>query len=336
MGDVKGRIFSGVQPTGNLHLGNYLGAIRNWVRLQSDFDCLYCIVDLHAITVPQDPDGLRANTREVTAGLLAAGIDPATNIIFNQSQVAAHAELAWIFNCVARLGWLNRMTQFKEKAGKHRENATVGLYAYPTLMAADILVYQATHVPVGDDQKQHLELARDIAQAFNSMFGEGFFPQPEPIIQEAAARVMSLRDGSKKMSKSDPSEYSRLNMNDGADEIAKKIRKARTDADPLPGEPAGLESRPEAANLVGIYAALTDRSVAEVCTEYAGASFSDFKGRLTEVAVEALAPVGEEMKRLLAAPGDIDAVLRDGAERAQALAAPIIADAKRMVGFLKP
>ncbi len=336
MGEVKGRIFSGVQPTGNLHLGNYLGAIRNWARLQGDFDCIFCIVDLHAITVPQDPDGLRANTREVTAGLLAAGIDPATNIIFNQSQVAAHAELAWIFNCVARLGWLNRMTQFKEKAGKHRENATVGLYAYPTLMAADILVYQATHVPVGDDQKQHLELARDIAQAFNSMFGAEFFPQPEPMIQEAAARVMSLRDGAKKMSKSDPSEYSRLNMNDGADEIAKKIRKARTDPDPLPGEPAGLESRPEAANLVGIYGALTDRSVADICAEYAGASFSDFKARLTEVAVAALGPVGEEMKRLLAAPGDIDAVLRDGGERAEALAAPIIAEAKRLVGFLKP
>ena len=336
MGEVKGRIFSGVQPTGNLHLGNYLGAIRNWTRLQDDFDCLYCVVDLHAITVPQDPDGLRANTREVTAGLLAAGIDPKSNIIFNQSQVAAHAELAWIFNCIARLGWLNRMTQFKEKAGKHRENATVGLYAYPTLMAADILVYQATHVPVGDDQKQHLELARDIAQAFNSMFEPEFFPQPEPIIQEAAARVMSLRDGLKKMSKSDASEYSRLNMADGADEIARKIRKARTDSDPLPGEPAGLVSRPEAANLVGIYAALTDRLVSDVCGEYADASFSDFKAKLTEVAVEVLAPVGEEMKRLMRAPGDVDAVLRDGGERAEALAAPIIAEAKRLVGFLQP
>ena len=331
-----GRIFSGVQPSGNLHLGNYLGAIRNWARLQHDYDCLYCIVDLHAITAPQDPATLTANTREVAAGLLAAGIDPASNIIFNQSRVAAHAELAWIFNCVARLGWLNRMTQFKEKAGKHREAATVGLFAYPTLMAADILLYKATHVPVGDDQKQHLELSRDIAQAFNSTFGADFFPLPEPIIQTAAARVMSLRDGSQKMSKSDPSDYSRLNMADGADAIALKIRKARTDPDPLPGEPAGLENRPEAANLVGIYAALTDRSVADICRQHADARFSDFKAELTEVAVATLAPIGDEMKRLMAAPGDIDAVLRAGAERARALAAPVIAEAKALVGFLDP
>jgi tryptophanyl-tRNA synthetase len=331
-----GRIFSGVQPTGNLHLGNYLGAIRNWARLQDDYDCIYCIVDMHAITVPQDPAELRANTREVAAGLIAAGIDPAANIIFNQSQVAAHAELAWVFNCVARLGWLNRMTQFKEKAGKHRDNATVGLYAYPTLMAADILLYKATHVPVGEDQKQHLELARDIAQAFNSMFGVEFFPPPEPMIFADAARVMSLRDGSKKMSKSDPSDYSRINMTDTADEIALKIRKARTDPDPLPGDPAGIEGRPEAANLVGIYAAFTDRSVGQVCAEFAGAPFSEFKARLTEVAVSVLGPIGAEMKRLVAAPDQVDAVLRDGAERARAIAEPILREAQELVGFLRP
>lgn len=329
-----GRIFSGVQPTGNLHLGNYLGAIRNWARLQQDYDCLYCVVDLHAITVPQDPKELAANTREVTAGLLAAGIDAKENIIFNQSQVPGHAELAWLFNCVARLGWLNRMTQFKEKAGKHRENATVGLYAYPNLMAADILLYKATHVPVGDDQKQHLELSRDIAQAFNSMFDVDLFPQPEPIILETAARVMSLRDGSKKMSKSDPSDYSRINMADSADDIAQKIRKARTDPEPLPAEASGLETRPEAANLVGIFAALSDRTVAEVCAEFAGASFSDFKGRLTDLAVESLGPIGNEMKRLVGDPSEIDAVLKDGAERAHALAEPILREAQDAMGFV--
>ena len=329
-----GRIFSGVQPTGNLHLGNYLGAIRNWARLQKDYDCLYCVVDLHAITVPQDPKELTANTREVTAGLIAAGIDPKENIIFNQSQVPGHAELAWIFNCVARLGWLNRMTQFKEKAGKHRENATVGLFAYPNLMAADILLYKATHVPVGDDQKQHLELSRDIAQAFNSMFNVELFPQPEPIILETAARVMSLRDGSKKMSKSDPSDYSRINMADTADDIAQKIRKARTDPEPLPAEPGGLETRPEAANLIGIYAALSDQPVAAVCAEFAGASFSDFKGRLTDLAVANLGPIGDEMKRLAGDPAEIDAVLRDGAERARALAEPILREAQDAMGFV--
>jgi tryptophanyl-tRNA synthetase len=330
------RIFSGVQPTGNLHLGNYLGAIRNWARLQADYDCIYCIVDMHAITVPQDPAELRANTREVAAGLLAAGIDPSANIIFNQSQVAAHAELAWIFNCVARLGWLNRMTQFKEKAGKHRENATVGLYAYPTLMAADILLYKATHVPVGEDQRQHLELARDIAQAFNSMFGVEFFPLPDSMIFADAARVMSLRDGSTKMSKSDPSAYSRITMTDTADEIALKIRKARTDPDPLPGDPAGIADRPEAANLVGIYAALADRSVGQVCAEFSGAPFSEFKARLTEVAVSVLAPIGAEMKRLAAAPDHVDAVLRDGAERARAMSEPVLREAQELVGFLRP
>jgi tryptophanyl-tRNA synthetase len=331
-----GRIFSGVQPTGNLHLGNYLGAIRNWARLQHDYECIYCVVDLHAITVPQDPKELAANTREVTAGLIASGIDPAANIIFNQSQVPGHAELAWLFNCVARLGWLNRMTQFKEKAGKHRENATVGLFAYPTLMAADILLYKATHVPVGDDQKQHLELARDIAQAFNSMFSVDLFPAPEPIILETASRVMSLRDGSKKMSKSDASDYSRLNMADSAEDIALKIRKARTDPEPLPESASGLESRPEAANLVGIYAALGDSTVDAVCGEFAGATFSDFKGQLTELAVSVLGPIGAEMKRLVGDPAHIDAVLRDGAARAQAMSEPILREAQAAVGFVRP
>jgi tryptophanyl-tRNA synthetase len=331
-----GRIFSGVQPTGNLHLGNYLGAIRNWVRLQHDYECIYCMVDLHAITVPQDPVELAANTREVTAGLIASGIDPAANIIFNQSQVPGHAELAWIFNCVARLGWLNRMTQFKEKAGKHRENATVGLFSYPVLMAADILLYKATHVPVGDDQKQHLELARDIAQAFNSMFSIDLFPAPEPIIQETAARVMSLRDGSKKMSKSDPSDYSRLNMADSADEIALKVRKARTDPEPLPEAAIGLEARAEAANLVGIYAALSDTTVDAVCAEFGGSAFSEFKGRLTDLSVSVLGPIGAEMKRLVDDPSHIDAVLRDGAERAHAMSEPILREAQAAVGFVRP
>ena len=331
-----GRIFSGVQPTGNLHLGNYLGAIRNWARLQHEYECIFCVVDLHAITVPQDPKELTANTREVTAGLLASGIDPAANIIFNQSQVPAHAELAWLFNCVTRLGWLNRMTQFKEKAGKHRENATVGLYAYPTLMAADILLYKATHVPVGDDQKQHLELARDIAQAFNSMFSVDLFPSPEPIILETAARVMSLRDGSKKMSKSDASDYSRLNMADSADDIALKVRKARTDPEPLPEAASGLAERPEAANLIGIYAALSDSTVDAVCAEFAGAVFSDFKGRLTDLAVSVLGPIGAEMKRLADDPAHIDAVLRDGAARATTMSEPILREAQAAVGFVRP
>jgi tryptophanyl-tRNA synthetase len=284
------RVFSGVQPTGNLHLGNYLGAIVNFVKLQSTYECIYCVVDLHAITVPMSvwggPDELRRCTREVTAAFIASGIDPKKNIIFNQSQVAGHAELTWVFNCVARLGWLNRMTQFKEKAGKDRENASVGLFAYPNLMAADILAYLGTHVPVGEDQKQHLELSRDIAAKFNHDFAEeiaalglnreGFFPLPEPIIQGPATRVMSLRDGTKKMSKSDPSDYSRINLTDDADTIAQKIRKAKTDPEPLPSEEAGLKSRPEADNLVGIYAALADKPKADVLAEFGGAQFSVF------------------------------------------------------------
>lgn len=330
------RIFSGVQPTGNLHLGNYLGAIRNWVRLQDQYECLYCVVDLHAITVPQDPKELLASTREVTASLIAAGIDPSRNILFNQSQVSGHAELAWVFNCVARLGWLNRMTQFKEKAGKHRENATVGLFAYPNLMAADILLYKATHVPVGEDQKQHLELARDIAQAFNSMFDSEFFPQPEPLILGTATRVMSLRDGTKKMSKSDPSEFTRITMTDDTDTIATKFKKAKTDPHPLPESEEGLADRPEAANLIGIYAALADQSVAETCQAFGGQQFSAFKTALTELAISVLGPIGTEMRRITADPGYIDSVLNDGAARARAIAEPNFADVKKLVGFLGP
>jgi tryptophanyl-tRNA synthetase len=330
------RIFSGIQPTGNLHLGNYLGAVRNWVDLQHDYECIYCVVDLHAITQWQDPDELRDSTREVTAALIAAGIDPERNIVFNQSQNPDHAQLAWIFNCVARLGWLNRMTQFKEKAGKHRENASVGLYAYPNLMAADILAYKGTHVPVGEDQKQHLELCRDIAQKFNSDFGVAFFPITEPLILGAATRVMSLRDGTAKMSKSDPSDYSRINFTDGPDEIALKIRKARTDPEPLPSEEAGLADRPEAANLVGIYAALSGRSVDEALIDVGGKQFADFKKILSEVCVEVLGPIGNEMKRLVAEPHHIDAILHDGAERARALSKPILDEVMDIVGFVHP
>ena len=334
-GQTMNRIFSGVQPTGNLHLGNYLGAIRNWVRLQNDYECLYCVVDLHAITVWQEPSELRANTREVAAGLIAAGIDPKKNIIFNQSQVPGHAELAWIFNCVARLGWLSRMTQFKEKAGKHRENASVGLFAYPNLMAADILLYKATHVPVGEDQKQHLELARDIAQKFNSDFGVAYFPVVEPLILGGATRVMSLRDGSKKMSKSEPSDYSRINMTDTADDIAQKIRKAKTDPELLPSEPEGLKDRPEAANLMGLFAALDDQSLEAVCQRYGGASFSGFKSDLADLAIARLAPIQEEMRRLMADPQHVDSVLADGVRRARALSAPILSEIQDIVGFLR-
>ena len=330
------RIFSGIQPTGNLHLGNYLGAVRNWVSLQHDYECIYCVVDLHAITQWQDPEELRKSTREVTAALIAAGIDPKKNIVFNQSQNPDHAQLAWIFNCVARLGWLNRMTQFKEKAGKHRENASVGLYAYPNLMAADILAYKGTHVPVGEDQKQHLELCRDIAQKFNSDYGVEFFPITEPLILGTATRVMSLRDGSSKMSKSDPSGYSRINFTDGPDEIAKKIRKAKTDPDALPSEAKGLEGRPEAENLVGIYAALSDKSIEQVLAEVGGKQFSEFKQNLSELCVEVLGPIGNEMKRLTAEPQHIDAILRDGADRARAMTHPILEEVMDIVGFVHP
>ena len=332
----KNRIFSGVQPTGSLHLGNYLGAIRNWARLQDEFEAIYCVVDLHAVTAPHDPKELSRATREVTAGLIASGIDPTRSIIFNQSMVPEHAELSWLFNCIARLGWLNRMTQFKEKAGKNREQASVGLYAYPVLMAADILAYKATHVPVGEDQKQHLELTRDIAQSFNSTYGVDFFPLPEPQIFGSATRVMSLRDGTKKMSKSDESDYSRINMTDGADEIAQKIRKARTDSDPLPGTVDGLAERPEALNLVSIYAALEDIEIDQVIREYQGQGFSTFKKALADLAVVRLGPVGNEMKRLTAESGEIDKVLADGTERAIQLSRPIVAEVREIMGFLDP
>ena len=327
------RIFSGVQPTGNLHLGNYLGAIRNFVRLQDDNDCIYCVVDLHAITVWQDPAELTRNIRECAATFMAAGIDPERSVIFNQSRVAAHARLAWIFNCVARLGWLNRMTQFKEKAGKQRENASVGLYVYPSLMAADILAYKATHVPVGEDQKQHLELTRDIAQKFNRDFGTEFFPLIEPLIFGEAARVMSLRDGGSKMSKSDGSDASRINLIDDADTIAHKIRRARTDAEPLPDSPDGLAGRAEAANLVGIFAALADRSAGDVLAEYGGRGFAAFKPALSELAVAVLSPVAAELRRLMADPGYVDSVLAAGAERAAEIADPVVDEVHEIVGL---
>ncbi len=330
------RVFSGAQPTGAMHLGNYLGAFRNWVRLQQSYECLYCVVDLHAITIWQDPKTLAAQTRRAAAAFIASGVDPKRSILFNQSRVSAHAELAWVFNCVARIGWLNRMTQFKDKAGRNRERASVGLYIYPTLMAADILAYKATHVPVGEDQKQHLELTRDIAARFNADFGREVFPLVEPVIFEAGARVMSLRDGTKKMSKSDPSDASRINLTDDADTIARKIRRAKTDPHPLPATAQELEGRPEAANLVGIYAALADRPVDAVLCEFAGKGFAEFKGALAELAVATLGPITEEMLRLERDPAVIDRILADGAERAAAMAAPVLAEVKETVGFLDP
>jgi tryptophanyl-tRNA synthetase len=338
------RVFSGVQPTGNLHLGNYLGAIQRFVEMQKNYQCIYCVVDQHAITMWQDPNGLQGAIREVTAAFLAAGIDPKAHIVFNQSQVAEHAELAWVFNCVARMGWLSRMTQFKEKAGKDREAASVGLFAYPALMAADILVYRATLVPVGEDQKQHLELTRDIAAKFNNDFAQsiaahghngGFFPLPEPLIQGPATRVMSLRDGTKKMSKSDPSDLSRINMTDDADTIASKIRKARTDPEPLPSEEEGLKGRPEADNLVAIFSALSERSVADILADFGGGQFSTFKTALADLTVSKMGPIAAEMKRLIADPAHIDAVLADGSERARVIAAPIMASVKDIVGFIR-
>ncbi|HEY8383860.1 MAG TPA: tryptophan--tRNA ligase [Microvirga sp.] len=345
MAQFHQRVFSGVQPTGNLHLGNYLGAIKRFVAMQDTHECIYCVVDMHAITVWQDPKELARQIREVTAAFLAAGIDPKAHIVFNQSQVSEHAELAWVFNCIARMGWANRMTQFKEKAGKDRENASVGLFAYPMLMAADILAYRATHVPVGEDQKQHLELTRDIAQKFNNDFadsiaehglGDAFFPLTEPLIQGPATRIMSLRDGAKKMSKSDPSDYSRINLTDDADAIAQKVRKAKTDAEPLPSEAKGLESRPEADNLVAIYAALTDSTVDDVLREHGGSQFSAFKAALVDVSVAKLAPIAGEMRRLMADPAHIDRVLADGSDRARAIARETMNAVKDIVGFVRP
>jgi tryptophanyl-tRNA synthetase len=340
----KELVFSGVQPTGNLHLGNYLGAIKRFVELQNRYDCIYCVVDLHAITVWQEPTELPKTIREVTAAFIACGIDPKKHIVFNQSQVSEHAELAWVFNCVARLGWLNRMTQFKEKAGKDRENVSVGLFAYPDLMAADILIYRATHVPVGEDQKQHLELSRDIALKFNNDFGasiqahglgETFFPLPEPVITGEATRVMSLRDGTKKMSKSDPSDQSRINLTDDADTIALKVRRAKTDPEPLPTEEKGLETRPEADNLVGIFAALADTTRADVLQQFGNAQFSTFKNALTDLAVTKLTPINSEMKRLLDDPAAIDAVLKDGSDRARKIARETMNAVKDIVGLVR-
>ncbi len=330
------RVFSGIKPSGGLTLGNYLGAIKRWVDMQGPaFETIYCVVDLHAITVWQDPATLADATREVAAGMLASGIDPEKSVLFNQAQVPAHAELAWLFNCVARIGWMNRMTQFKDKAGKNAEKASLGLYAYPSLMAADILVYHATHVPVGEDQKQHVELTRDIAAKFNHDYGEVFFPLTEPVIEGPATRVMNLRDGTKKMSKSGDSDMERINMTDDADTIARKLKKARTDPAPLPSELAGLKDRPEARNLVDIYAALSDSDAETVLRDHAGAGWGTFKPALADLAVEKLAPISGEMKRLMAAPDEIDAILAKGAEKAEAIANPILERTFELMGFVR-
>ena len=353
MSSFKPLVFSGVQPTGNLHLGNYLGAIRKFVALQAEMDCIFCVVDLHALTAQLVHADLKEQTREIAAAFIAAGIDPEKHIVFNQASVPGHSELAWIFNCVARIGWMNRMTQFKDKAGKDRENASLGLLAYPSLMAADILLYRATHVPVGDDQKQHLELTRDIAQKFNidfsdriaatglgveMMVGEekvnGYFPMTEPLIGGPAPRVMSLREGTKKMSKSDPSDLSRINLTDDADTISKKIRKAKTDPAPLPDNLEELKARPEADNLVGIYAALSDRTKEDVLAEYGGRQFSEFKPALADLAVAVLSPINAEMRRLKADPSHIDSILKHGGERAGEIARRTLADVKEIIGLL--
>jgi len=332
----KPRIFSGIQPSGGLTLGNYLGALKRFVEKQDEgIETIYCLVDLHAITVWQEPEKLRHATREAAAGFLAAGIDPARSILFNQSQVSAHAELGWVFNCIARLGWMRRMTQFKDKAGKNSENASLGLVAYPSLMAADILLYHATMVPVGEDQKQHVELTRDIAAKFNHDYGVDFFPLAEPVIEGAATRVMSLRDGTRKMSKSDPSDASRINLSDDADTIAQKIRKAKTDPEPLPETVEGLADRPEAKNLVNIYAALADTTPAAVVTDFAGQGFGAFKPKLADLAVARLAPITEEMTRLMADPAEIDRILGAGADRADAIAQPILDRTLDIVGMVR-
>jgi tryptophanyl-tRNA synthetase len=332
------RIFSGIQPTGNLHLGNYLGAIKNWVKLQEDFSSIFSIVDLHAITVPQEPLKLRASIHEVTAAIIASGININKSILFNQSSVKEHAELAWIFNCVCRIGWLNRMTQFKEKAGKNRENATVGLYSYPVLMAADILLYKATHVPVGDDQKQHIELARDIASSFNNMFSldneNNFFSLPEPQIFGPATRVMSLRDGTKKMSKSDPSDASRINLTDTKEEISNKIKKAKTDSNPLPETVDELKKRPEAFNLLNIYSSLSNQTLDKTVKNFVGQGFSHFKPKLIELAVENLNPISSEMRYLLKDTKAIDKILKNGEIKARQIAEPVLRDVKSLIGFI--
>ncbi|CUH88796.1 Tryptophan--tRNA ligase [Phaeobacter sp. CECT 5382] len=331
------RVFSGIQPSGNLHLGNYLGALKRFVDWQArDVESIYCMVDLHAITVWQNPKDLMQSTRELCAGFIAAGLDPEQSILINQSQVPEHAQLAWIFNCVARMGWMQRMTQFKDKAGKNAQNASLGLFAYPALMAADILVYHATHVPVGEDQKQHLELTRDIAAKFNHDYGVDFFPITEPVIEGAATRVMSLRDGAKKMSKSDASDASRINMTDDAEAIAKKIRKAKTDPDALPSEAKGLDERPEARNLVNIFAALNEQTVDQVLADVGGKQFSEFKPMLVDLAVAKLAPISTEMARLMQHQDEIDKILTRGSERARAITAPILRQTYEIVGMVPP
>lgn len=354
MSTFKPLVFSGVQPTGNLHLGNYLGAIKRWVEVQETQECIYCVVDMHALTVSPDPLELIQSTREVTAAFLAAGINPKRSIVFNQSRVMQHAELAWVFNCVARIGWMSRMTQFKDKAGKDRENASLGLFAYPSLMAADILLYRATHVPVGEDQKQHLELTRDIAQKFNNDYSDriaslgigvdmqvgdeqvsGFFPLTEPMISGPAMRIMSLRDGTKKMSKSDPSDLSRINLIDDEDTINKKVRKAKTDSEGLPSEIDGLAGRPEADNLVGIYAALSSKSKEDILGEFGGRQFSEFKAALADLAVSKLSPITHEMRRLVADPAYIDSVLKDGGERARTIAETNMRHVRDIIGWLQ-
>jgi tryptophanyl-tRNA synthetase len=354
MDSFKPLVFSGIQPTGNLHLGNYLGAMKRWLDLQASHDCLFCMVDMHALTVNPDPVELMNSTRELTAAYLAAGIDPKKSIVFNQSRVRQHAELAWVFNCIARIGWLNRMTQFKDKAGKDRENASSGLFVYPNLMAADILLYRATHVPVGEDQKQHLELTRDVAQKFNNDYSgrikelgigvdmqvgdeqvSGFFPLTEPMISGPAMRIMSLRDGTKKMSKSDPSDLSRINLVDDADTISKKIRKAKTDPEALPTDVEGLANRPEADNLVGIFAALSGTDKEAVIRDFGGRQFSDFKPALADLAVAQLSPITEEMRRISADQAYVDQVLKDGGERAGVLAEETMRHVRDIIGFLQ-
>lgn len=329
------RIFSGIQPSGHLTLGNYLGALKRFVERQDEgIETVYCLVDLHAITVWQDPASLRQQTREAAAAFMAAGIDPARSILFNQSQVPAHAELGWLLNCVARMGWMNRMTQFKEKGGKNAEKVSLGLYAYPALMAADILAYHATHVPVGEDQKQHVELTRDIAAKFNHDYGVDFFALPEPVIEGAATRVMSLRDGSKKMSKSDPSDASRINLTDDADTIAQKFRKARTDAEPLPGSMDDLKDRPEARNLVNIYAALSGETQDQVLSQFEGKGFGEFKPALADVAVSVLGPISTRMTGYLSDPAEIDRILGEGAAKAEVISAPVVAKTREIMGMI--
>jgi len=329
------KIFSGVQPTGNLHLGNYIGAIKNFVELQEQKnDCIFCVVDLHAITVKQDPVTLKDNIRETTAAFLASGINPDKSIIFNQSLVPAHSEGSWILGCVARMGWLNRMTQFKEKAGKDKEKASVGLYIYPVLMAADILLYDATHVPVGEDQKQHLELSRDIAQKFNLDFkAENFLKVPEPLIQKSFSRIMSLKDGTKKMSKSDPSDLSRINMTDSEDQIINKIKKAKTDNDPIPENDTGLSKRPEVENLLGIYSSLSNQSLDKTLSEFSGKNFSDFKKNLADILVEKISPISKEIRKIQKDKSFIDNVLHNGAQKAEKIAKSKVDEMKKIIGF---